>query len=81
MEYVLSHLEQGLSFGIAVLIYLYHNLLMSEVWCSLGNEDGIFWVVTLRGLVGGYHHFLGPYCLHLQVDVSQAWRHNSEYLL
>jgi hypothetical protein len=32
----------------------------------------VFWVMTLCDLVGGYQHFRGKYCLHLQDEVTEG---------
>jgi hypothetical protein len=44
-----------------------------EVFAAMKFQVAVFWVVTPYGVVVGYHCFEGPYCLHLQGEVSGAW--------
>jgi len=37
-------------------------------------EDLAFWVVMPHSDVVGYQHFRGPCCLHLQGEMSWAWK-------
>jgi hypothetical protein len=57
------------------VLYLNYCVHAVELWTLTGIFEVlmvvnmslvVFWVVTLCGLVGGYHHFEGTYCLHLQ---------------
>jgi hypothetical protein len=46
-----------------------------EVLTAVKMPMLVIWVLMQCGLVGGYHCFVGTYCLHLQHTYKSTWHH------